>query len=265
MPNEKICFVIAPMSEPDTEIHKRCDQIFKHIIEPVVQELGYKAEMPHHISAPGAITTQIVGKIINADLLIADLTGSNPNVMYELAIRHVVKKPVVQLIRNGEKLPFDISHQRTIELDHTDLDSVAAVKAELAKQVRAVEENPSLVDSPVSMAVDLGALRSSGDPTHAALVEIGASLRELKQSQDRTFQLLQSKVHVTDVFDPSEPELTWNRQENTFRLMAEILAERATLGEQLGKQFGGLLQQADPRPRPPKGATLPSDPLPKSP
>ena len=51
------------------------------------------------MSQPGSITTQIVDQILTAALVVADLTGHNANVLYELAIRHVVRKPVVQLIQ----------------------------------------------------------------------------------------------------------------------------------------------------------------------
>jgi len=49
-----------------------------------------------------------------SDLVIADLTYHNPNVFYELAVRHLNKKPVIHLIKKGEKIPFDINDRRTI-------------------------------------------------------------------------------------------------------------------------------------------------------
>jgi len=46
------------------------------------------------ISEPGIITTQIIGHIVDAELVIADLTDKNPNVFYELAIRHAIRNPI---------------------------------------------------------------------------------------------------------------------------------------------------------------------------
>ncbi|KYK33270.1 MAG: hypothetical protein AYK19_14080 [Theionarchaea archaeon DG-70-1] len=90
------------------------------------------------------------------DLVIADLTEKNPNVFYELAIRHAVRKPVVQIIKHDEKIPFDVVTQRTIHYD-TDLKSGTKCIGDLVDQIYAVEENPEAVDSPVSTTIDLRA------------------------------------------------------------------------------------------------------------
>ena len=50
----------------------------------------------------------------DADLVVADLTDHNPNVFYELAIRHALQLPLVQLIDSAQDLPFDIKAMRTV-------------------------------------------------------------------------------------------------------------------------------------------------------
>ena len=185
MAQEKICFVIAPIGDETSEIRKRSDQIFKHVIEPITRSLGYTAVRADHLSKPGSITTQIVDQIMNAPLVVADLTGHNANVLYELAIRHIMRKPVVQIIQSGEGLPFDVAAQRTISIDHRDLDSVEAAKIEMSKQITAVEKDPTQVDSPISMAIDLEKMRSSPNPSDSTLVEIVSLLKEIKAGQQR--------------------------------------------------------------------------------
>ena len=182
-PEEKICFVIAPIGSEGSDIRKRSDQVFRHIILPIAARHGYRAIMAHQMSKPGSITTQIVEQILSAPLVVADLTGHNANVLYELAIRHVVRKPVVQIIQNGKALPFDIAAQRTIQLDLKDPDSVDAAKNELSKQIASVEKDPTQVDSPISVAVDLGVLRSSTNSVDATLIEIVSLLQEIKTEQ----------------------------------------------------------------------------------
>ena len=98
MNKDKICFIIAPIGAEDSEIRKRSDTVFKHIIEPVAQECGYKPIRADHISDPGIITDQIIEHIVKDPLGIVDLTGHNANVFYELAIRHATRKPSVQMI-----------------------------------------------------------------------------------------------------------------------------------------------------------------------
>jgi hypothetical protein len=102
---EKICFVIAPIGEEGSEIRKRSDRVFTYVIEPAALTCGYKAVRADKISTPGIITNQVIQEVINAPMAVADLTGHNANAFYELAVRHMVKKPLVQMITKGEKIP----------------------------------------------------------------------------------------------------------------------------------------------------------------
>ena len=140
---DKDCFVIAPIGEPESDIRKRSDQILKHVISPALKECGYKATRADQISEPGMITSQVIQHIVDDPLVVADLTDRNPNVFYELAIRHAIRKPLVQLIKKGEQIPFDVAGTRTIHVDHHDLDSVEGAKKEIIAQVRSLEKDPS--------------------------------------------------------------------------------------------------------------------------
>ena len=75
------------------------------------------------ISEPGQITLQVIDRVLRARAAVADLTGSNANVYYELAIRHTAKLPVALIAEKDRQLPFDIAQMRTIFVDHTDLAS----------------------------------------------------------------------------------------------------------------------------------------------
>ncbi len=99
MCDKKTCFVIAPIGDPDSDIRRRSDQILKHIIKPAVGKCGYDAIRADQISEPGMITHQVIEHVVGDPLVVADLTGQNPNVFYELAIRHAIRKPFVPLIR----------------------------------------------------------------------------------------------------------------------------------------------------------------------
>jgi len=178
--DEKICFVIAPIGDDESEIRKRSDQILKYIIKPVADDCGYETVRADKISEPGIITKQVIEHIIEDSLVIADLTGSNPNVFYELALRHAIRKPTVQMIAKGERMPFDIAGSRTIHVDHQDLDSVGECKDELAKQIKAVENDPSLVDNPIVSAVELQSLTESGNPLASSISEILAGVNYIR-------------------------------------------------------------------------------------
>lgn len=198
----KICFVIAPIDEEGSEIRRRSDQVLNYIIAPVVKELGYEVIRADKISKPGIITSQIIQHLIDDLLVIADLTGRNPNVFYELAIRHAIKRPIVQIIQTGEPIPFDVASTRTIQVDHTDLDSVGKCKEELIRQIRSVEDDPSLVDTPVSTAIELKFLRQSENPLEKSNAEIISMLQDLKNMMG---DLTSKKEGLKAVFgiDPS--------------------------------------------------------------
>lgn len=157
--SEKICFVIAPIGDPDSDTRKRSDKILKHVITPAVESCGYKAVRADKISEPGMITSQIIEHIVEDALVIADLTDRNPNVFYELAFRHVVKKPFIHIINKGEKIPFDVHGLRTVEIDLADPDSVLEAKTEVGNQIKSLENNSDIIETPFSVPLDLKALR----------------------------------------------------------------------------------------------------------
>ncbi len=175
------CFVIAPIGMDGSETRRRSDLVLRHVIEPPTNECGYKAVRADKISEPGMITTQIIQLILQCPLVIADLTESNPNVFYELAIRHAVKKPVVQLIKKGEKIPFDLTGMRTIEIDHTDLDNVENAKSEIIRQIKFLEgKTDDQIESPISISLELQFLKKSENPEDRSLANILSAVSELR-------------------------------------------------------------------------------------
>jgi hypothetical protein len=182
MSDEKECFVIAPIGEEDTEMRKRSDDVLNNIIKPIVEDYGYEAERADEIQEPGMIPTQIIERVIESDLVIADLTGSNPNVFYELAVRHAYNKPFIQLIDTGENLPFDVGKARTIRIDRGTAGSIRKVEEELERQIEAIESDDFDADNPISDAVELKRLRESGDPERESLADIKESISELQNS-----------------------------------------------------------------------------------
>jgi hypothetical protein len=176
----KRCFVIAPIGDEGSEVRKRSDLVLRHIFKPVAEECGYKVVRADELSEPGNITVQVIQHLIEDDLVIADLTGRNPNVFYELAVRHILKKPIVQIIKSGESIPFDVASMRTIFVDHHDLDDVATCKEELIRQIRSVEKDPTKVNTPISLVIDLQPLRQSGNPLERSTTEIISMLQDMR-------------------------------------------------------------------------------------
>ncbi len=144
--------------------------------------MGYEPVRADEIPKPGVITGQIIQHLIDDALVVADLADYNPNVFYELAVRHAVRKPVVQIKKKGQQLPFDVITSRTIDLDISDLDSIEECKNKLRKQIASVEKDPSEADNPISNAIDLQATRKSGEPVEKMVAEILTSIQDVKST-----------------------------------------------------------------------------------
>jgi hypothetical protein len=178
------CLVISPVGDPGTEARRRADQVFKHIIEPVVSALGYTAKRADEMGLPGIITGQLLAAVADSDLLVADLTDHDANVFYELAIRHACQRPVVQLIDSAQRPPFDLADMRTINLDIHDLDSAEDARRQLEDQIeRANTSSP--VDTPIASAKAMKTLWESQEPAAPVLAEALNEIRALEQERIR--------------------------------------------------------------------------------
>jgi len=151
---ESTCFYIAPIGDEGSEPRKHSDLFLGSIVEPALETFGLQVIRADSIDKPGIITRRIIDYIMRSRLVIADLSFHNPNVFYELALRHAIKLPIVQLIRSTDKLPFDVNQMRTISIDTTDIYSLVpridSYRAEVANQVRRALEADYVVDTPIS-------------------------------------------------------------------------------------------------------------------
>ena len=118
---------------------------------------------------------------MEAQLVIADLTYYNPNVFYELAVRHAVKKPIVQLIERGEKIPFDVGGMRVIYVTNSDLAFANKAMKELIEQIKTAEVDPEASENPISTTVELRALRQSERSSDKAMAEILESVQRIER------------------------------------------------------------------------------------
>jgi hypothetical protein len=206
---DKICFVIAPIGDEGSKIRSRSDQVLKHILTPVAKEFGYEVIRADKISQPGIITSQIIQHLIEDPLVIADLSGQNPNVFYELAIRHAVKKPFIQMMQAGESIPFDVAVTRVIPFDISDLDSVEQCKIDLKKQIDVIEKNSTHVETPLSITFDIMALRQSEKPTDKIFSEFLSLIREqLKIHGEMLLNILEKIQRIEYLQRPYAPEDT---------------------------------------------------------
>ncbi len=154
---QKKCFIISPLGNEDSETRRKADGLINSVIKPVLNNLEFLVIAPHEIDTPGSITMQVIQHLLEVDLVVANLSELNPNVMYELAVRHAKRLPVICLVEKGTKLPFDIATERTIFYDD-DMAGVEILKPKLEKAVNeALLENEP--DNPIYRAISDNIMR----------------------------------------------------------------------------------------------------------
>ena len=148
----KLCFVVMPIGSG--EAYEVYLNRYTNIIKPAVEgyELGgvrvFDAVRADFITKTGSINKSVIQHIYNADLVIADLTDLNPNVFYELGVRHALRNGTILVALEGTKLPFDVGDLRSVFYK----DRVGAEKEavpEIQRLIRALVETESPDDSPV--------------------------------------------------------------------------------------------------------------------
>lgn len=174
-PFDRECFFAAPIGDEGTEGRRRSDQVRDYIVTPAVVALGLEVVRADAIAEPGSVTSQVLEHVIHAKAVVADLTDNNPNVYYELAIRHCAHKPVVLISETA--LPFDLVSERTIFFSSSDLSRVDNCKRKIVDHFTSAFRGDSQ-DSPVQRTVDLNSLRA-GNTMERQVARLATTVDEL--------------------------------------------------------------------------------------
>ncbi|HSS22408.1 MAG TPA: hypothetical protein VLL54_20215 [Pyrinomonadaceae bacterium] len=110
--NRKVCFVMMPFSKAFTAIYKNC-------LRPTLKGQQWECRRADEIFQSTAVMDLVREEILRADLIVADLTGKNPNVFYELGYAHAVDKTTILITQSIEDVPFDLRHRQLIEYQRT--------------------------------------------------------------------------------------------------------------------------------------------------
>jgi hypothetical protein len=177
------CFFIAPIGDDGTEVRERSDRVRDWVVKPAAEAAaGLVTIRADDVGEPGQITAQAVQHCLKAKAAVADLTGGNPNVYYELSVRHGALLPVVLVAEEGTQLPFDISQSRVIFFDHTDLASAGRAKEELQAQIEASLSGTP--DNPISDGMRLAELQA-GNAEEQTLAAVLDRLQRLSHATEQ--------------------------------------------------------------------------------
>jgi hypothetical protein len=120
---------------------QRFDGVWENIIRPTVLGIGDRCNRADDFFLPATIIDDVLISIAAADYLIADLTGRNPNVYYELGFAHAWKKEVILLTRQLADVPIDLQHQRIISYTDSIL-GAAELKDTLKRYLMSLRADP---------------------------------------------------------------------------------------------------------------------------
>lgn len=151
----QICFYVAPIGADESEVRQHSDMFLGSIVEPALKDFSLKVIRADQIGKPGMITAQVIEHLVSARVVVADLSYHNPNVFYEVALRHACRRPIVQLIRSADVIPFDLDQFRTIRIDTSDIytlvPQIETYRSEIATQVRRALEGSTEVENPLTV------------------------------------------------------------------------------------------------------------------
>jgi hypothetical protein len=183
MSEKRRCFVIGPIGSEGSDERKHADMLLNAVVREVLEsdDFGYEVVRSDQVADPGMINDRVIHDIINAELVVADLTFLNPNAFYELGIRHATLKPVIHFAQAGTPRPFDTIGYRAITEDITDWHGIERAREQLRKAATAIRKPDYKVSNPITQANASFQMQESADPKDRLLVNLGQRIDQLER------------------------------------------------------------------------------------
>ncbi len=145
------CFVIMPFSSTKSCTEDQWLEVFENTIKPAVIDSGFYYECFRANLVIGNIIKDILDNLNKADVVIADMTDRNPNVFYELGVRHALRNSTILITQNIDDIPFDLRHYASLKYDWTTTSGRNEFKNNIHKVLSEIDNNRdgSYITSPV--------------------------------------------------------------------------------------------------------------------
>ncbi|MCY8824498.1 hypothetical protein [Bacillus atrophaeus] len=217
--SEKSCFIVTPIGGDNTDVRRSAEGAIDAVIIPLLTEIGFELDnikVAHRMSQSGSINKQLITRILEDDLVIVNLTELNPNVMYELAVRHAVRKPVVQICEHGTNLPFDITDERTIFYTN-DMTGVLELKKNLLPLVKTALNEEEELDNPIYRAITSSTILKD--------VQITDSEKYLVERLDLLEERIGNKLNESRFISESKYSERYKKNESSFKYIFGFRAD----------------------------------------
>ena len=219
------CFVIMPFGNPqeDAELANKLTQIYEDWIKPTVEGIQLTGNNDDKIVChrgdkdfhPGDIITHIIENLVSSEIVIADLTGRNPNVFYELGVRHATSNNTILIAENLEDIPFDLRGLRTISYEYTP-GGMRRFEGELKKAVEAIISTPEKIDNPVRRYLYENEIKRIKDnptpPGYDALKDLIADMSNLKKEFSSQVTEVRKVMQLVTMPQQDEIKKVYNRE-----------------------------------------------------
>jgi len=176
MGNPKDAFVIMPFSGTATCTESQWTEIYDNVFRPAFEGCGYSCERAMPMT--GSLAASIIDRLRCARIVLADLTDRNPNVFYELGIRHCLKKGTILAAQGAHHIPSDLTGYWFVDYA-TSPGAVTRFKAEIKRLATMIDAEPEKSDNPVPDYLDKEHINIQGHLRRDAIKKLGALFTEL--------------------------------------------------------------------------------------
>jgi len=147
---ENICFVISPIGKTGSDEYKNFKEVLDYVIKPAAKNSGFKLKVirADDIERAGSFIKDILQNLLDSFVVIADLTGKNPNVFYELGVRHSLSSRTILIAQSLEDIPSDLREYRTVIYDTT-AKGASDFQTRVTKYLEEIYAEPNRPDNPV--------------------------------------------------------------------------------------------------------------------
>lgn len=207
---KKLCFVIMGFGrKTDLSTGKTLDldKTYKNIIKPAAEKAGFMCVRADEIQDSGLIDKSMYALLMQADLVVADISTYNPNAIYELGIRHGVKPFSTIIIKEREgKIPFDLDHTRIFQYDHLGddigVDEANRCQSSLNEMITTITSS-KFIDSPLYDFI------KEIEPPHLPEAEYRQIIGDLADREKHIFAISERARHFMDDGDFLSAKSLW--------------------------------------------------------
>jgi hypothetical protein len=183
---DKVCFIIMPIADATGYDSGHFTRVYNHLIKPACEEAGFKPIRADDVSSSHFIVVDILKKIVESDLAICDLSGRNPNVLYELGLRQAFNKKTVLIKDNKTENIFDVQGFRYAQYDSAlRIDNVKSEILKLATALKETYEANSDINSIVQLLQIEPAKIDNKTVLTASDTVLFRAIADLKESVER--------------------------------------------------------------------------------